>query len=555
MKRKLYLLAILLFSTTTVIFAQSERLVLLEHFTQASCGPCALYNPTINTLLNSNPDVITAIMYHTSWPGYDPMYNHNVEDNGARTSYYSVSSVPNSVLDGNYYNGHPNGWNINSVNNRAAIPSPVDIYMHHELSNDESQITVTMMIVASESVAAGMKTTIAVIEKHIHFNTPPGSNGEIDFYNVMKKLLPAASGVILPAMEAGEYIILQYSWEHQNVYDINELSAVGFLQNNLTKEVLQSANSSAVPIAPLYTNDAEIFMIDNVSHNYCIGQVQPDIIIRNNGSEELTSLTITYSINGGESMTYDWTGNLGFLETETITLEASDFSINEMNNFTFTIENPSGVTDEYPNNNTRILEIPQALDAPSPITMILKLDDNPEETTWEFINSQGEVLYEGGPYTQPGQQIVQQFAFNSTDCYTFLIYDAGGDGLLGTGSYAIGYGSTIIAQGSKFGSMDEGQFIVAYTGIDDPVANEKIQLAPNPALNEANILFTLAEAGNVSYSIVNLLGKEVKRLNAGYQAPGEKTFEIDLTGLVSGIYFVNLQVGSVQYVEKLIKSE
>jgi hypothetical protein len=55
MRKHVYLL--ILFSGLTLIsFGQSQRLVLLEHFTQASCGPCATYNPQINTMLANNPD-------------------------------------------------------------------------------------------------------------------------------------------------------------------------------------------------------------------------------------------------------------------------------------------------------------------------------------------------------------------------------------------------------------------------------------------------------------------------------------------------------------------
>ncbi len=78
MKRFTLIAAVLLLSSG--LYAQSQRLVLLEHFTQASCGPCATYNPSIHTWLVNNPDKITSINYHTSWPGYDPMYNHNTVD-------------------------------------------------------------------------------------------------------------------------------------------------------------------------------------------------------------------------------------------------------------------------------------------------------------------------------------------------------------------------------------------------------------------------------------------------------------------------------------------
>lgn len=77
-------------------FSQSQRMVLLEEFTQASCGPCVLPNQTMHTLLEANPDKITSIFYHTSWPGTDPMNAHNPTDVSAKVSYYGFNSVPHS---------------------------------------------------------------------------------------------------------------------------------------------------------------------------------------------------------------------------------------------------------------------------------------------------------------------------------------------------------------------------------------------------------------------------------------------------------------------------
>jgi len=119
--KKILLSAILLFAVTA-IYSQSQRLVILEEFTQASCGPCASVNPTIEALLNSNPTKITSVWYHTNWPGYDPMNLHNPNEVAARVGYYGVTYVPWSVLDGNYYSGSATGWNINTVNARYAVP-------------------------------------------------------------------------------------------------------------------------------------------------------------------------------------------------------------------------------------------------------------------------------------------------------------------------------------------------------------------------------------------------------------------------------------------------
>jgi hypothetical protein len=69
--KKALLSSLIMISGVTASFGQ--RLVLLEHFTQASCGPCASQNPALNALLDNNTTKVVAIKYQTSWPGTDPM--------------------------------------------------------------------------------------------------------------------------------------------------------------------------------------------------------------------------------------------------------------------------------------------------------------------------------------------------------------------------------------------------------------------------------------------------------------------------------------------------
>lgn len=551
MKKNIYLL-ILLLSAATLSFGQSQRLVLLEHFTQASCGPCATYNPSINSMLNANPDKFTAIMYHTSWPGYDPMYNHNTIENGARTNYYSVNSVPNSVLDGNIYNGHPNGWSISTVNNRYAVSSPFEISIHHELSSDQNTLYVNMMILASESVNAGMKAHLAVIEKYIEFASPPGSNGESDFYNVMKKMLPNQSGTTLPAFEAGEYVILQYAWEHQNVYDIDELAAIGFIQNNASKEVLQSANSSEDVFDPLYAQDVEVTGITNISYYNCDGKIQPMVEIRNNGSAPLTSLDIQYSLNGGDVITYAWTGNLAFLESEQVLLDESNFAVELNNTLQVSLDSPNGQQDEYLLNNSQEVGIEKAPLGDATMVLYMILDDNPGETTWEITNYEGDVIHAGGPYTTAGQTILEQLAFESTNCYTFAIYDEGGDGLSQGGSIAFGYGSNYLINETNFGSKAEAQFKIEFTGLDEQILASGVNIFPNPAVEQVAVSFDLHDRSVVEYELVNVMGAVVRNVHAGELAPGHISQSVDLSGLEAGIYYLRMKIGETLQTEKIL---
>src|SRR5689334_7819656 len=103
-----------LFISSMSLFA-SQRLVMVEEFTNASCPPCAAQNPGFNALLDANPTKVVALKYQTNWPGVDPM-NAQTQSLGVgtRVTYYGVTGVPHGVVDGvaipntcGYYVGAP----------------------------------------------------------------------------------------------------------------------------------------------------------------------------------------------------------------------------------------------------------------------------------------------------------------------------------------------------------------------------------------------------------------------------------------------------------------
>jgi len=550
MKKTLFLLITLM--VATVSFSQSQRMVLAEECTSSTCGPCGQQNPAFDALLQANTDIITAIKYHVWWPapGNDPMYLANKADNAARTNYYNVNSVPHVMLDGTYFDGMPSQVSQNLINNASAVSSPFEIQVQHQLSPGEDTIYLTTLIHATDQVSGNLVGHVVVIEKYIHFATPPGTNGEKDFYNVMKKLLPTQGGAELPSsMDNGDYVILQNSWALDNVYDNNELAAVSFVQNASTKEIFQAALSSTDPVSPVYALDAEVLDVDNVTSTNCSGKIDPVVTIRNNGGTDLTSFTLTYSINGGEEMTYDWSGDLGFLETAVINLPTVDFTVEENNHLEVNCTSPNGTDDDYPANNTTVTDISEAPVVSGNVILALILDDHPEETTWDLYNSNGDIVQQGGPYDTPNQQLIEPLNLSYGDCYQFVIYDAGGNG---TDYYAVVYGNNQIAfEGSNFGSLDRNEFTYDIVGVEEQKLFTDVNIFPNPAQDQLNVSLFLSQTTNVEIHISDMVGKLVYSERIEEAAPGPKQFKINTAGLLPGIYLLKVNAGSGSFVRKV----
>ncbi len=76
------------------------------------------------------------------------------------------------------------------------------------------------------------------------------------------------------------------------------------------------------------------------------------VVIRNLGSETLRTLLVDYGLEGGGMSSYEWSGELAFLESETVALPAPDWSgMSEGLRFVVEISSPNGGTDRHTTND------------------------------------------------------------------------------------------------------------------------------------------------------------------------------------------------------------
>lgn len=542
-------------------FSQSQRFIMFEEFTNASCGPCAAQNPGFDALLNANAAKCTSVKYHTNWPGVDPMNAQNPTDVAARVSYYNVSGVPHALMDGtpqsgSSYLGAPANVTQAKIDSRYAVPSPFSMQFQHRLNTAQDSIFTTMLIQCTQDVASNMVAHNVIIEKWIHFNSPPGSNGEKDFYNVMKKMLPGTSGTAMPAsMVVGDYVIFEGAWKLANVYNKAQLAAVGFVQNKVTKEVYQAANSSVNPLNLPYNLDAQVLEVMDVLPKTCINKVIPNIRIRNNGNNMLQSITFKYQVNGGPISSYTWTGGLIPLEKEIVSLPMYEFTIGPENELIVYTTQPNAGTDQYPKNDTLHFTFTNAPVSTNQVKLVLRTDNAPQEITWEIKNSLGVSIANGGPYTEPNKIIQQTITLPQPDCFRFTIHDAGGNGICcanGNGVYELSSNGTIIKQGGQFGYSESGDFwyeAATSTGVEQSVNN--FTISPNPVTDEVRVTFNVSQGMPVTLNLFSAVGKLIRKVTVTETSSGSHETTVNCSDLQPGIYIMQLATGSGTYSKKM----
>lgn len=531
MKKNILIVTSLLMLFSLKVSAQNERVLLFECFTNTSCGPCASQNPALDALINANADRVAAIKYHMNWPGAnDPMYLHNTVDNNARKSVYNVNSVPHTVVDGIRYANVPGSLTQNMVNNWLNIESPFEMRLSYEVDETANTITVHVMGRASQAVAGNVKLYVGVIEREIHYNSAPGSNGERDFYSVMKKLLPSASGTSIGNVEAGSYFAYSFSWELANVYNNDQLDAIAWLQNINTKEVYQACKSSE-SIEPFYANEAMLSDISNVKSTNCSGEADPKVLMSNNGSNAITSAELEVLVNGEWLKTFEWSGNLPSLQSETIDLGAISFPVEALNTLEVRIKSINGGIDEASSNDIASLEFKGS---PETVGKVLKLsirtDTNPQETTWKIINlTTGETVLEGGPYDEANHMYTETLDITGDGCYDFTIYDAGGNGLDG-GVYGLKAGSTTIFSGSTFGESESNEFSYEVTANVEECLDRSVNIYPNPTDGILNVV----SKGEQIVVVYNTVGQIL------FEGICDGLLQIDMKHFGAGIYAIKV---------------
>ncbi|HRF40826.1 MAG TPA: Omp28-related outer membrane protein [Saprospiraceae bacterium] len=314
--------ALLLLLLPALTNAQAVRRVMVESFTQASCGPCASQNPAFNALLQSNGDKVVLLKYQTNWPGYDPMNEQNPSEVAARVTYYQTTSVPNVRLDGVQNAGVASAVTQAMINNRLNQSTPIDMTLDHQISAGFDSIFIQCKIKnlgATEFNPGGVVLHTAVTEKQILFPTAPGSNGEVDFKSVMRKMLPNASGAALAAIPAGDSVTITYAAALPSyIYNFARIGVVAFVQKTSDRQVYQAVESFP---KPLQGNIVDVAVYPNSigPDGFCNYALTPQVDVANEGDTPITSMDVSYTLNGAAAVTQEWEGTLAPGGTVTIT--------------------------------------------------------------------------------------------------------------------------------------------------------------------------------------------------------------------------------------------
>lgn len=553
------------FSQTIVSTDSQNKKVILEEYTGIYCGYCPDGHSRAQALKNQYPDDVFLINIHTG--GY-AIPNPAINDPDFRTPFGQAIASQSNLT------GYPAG----SVN-RQYFPSLAS-NGGTAMSRGDWSTAASQVLTQSAYVNVGVEATINVqnneltvhVEGYYTGNSPQNTNylnvvltqnntlgpqsggGMGSDYNHMHRLIHMITGQwgeVISTTSTGSFIDETFTYTIPSDYNgidvlITELNVIAFITET-QQEIISGAEYTPTFVGIEHSNDAAVMGLDDNLNDNCGEIASPSVVVQNNGTDPITSLSIEYSINDGSSETYSWTGSIASLEFTSIELPSIGYSPSNTNSVNIIISD-----DDNNNNNSNTFYFDQSNSyETSFVTLNLLTDNYGSETTWNLKDANGFIVAQGGPYTNNFTASLEIGIPSSNECYTFTINDSIGDGICcayGIGSYSISDDSgNEIFSGGEFSSTEATTFRVGESLGLNSFTDENLKIFPNPS----NGIFTVKTTiTNSSYKIYNLVGQTIK---SGFINNGENS--IDIRNSKDGIYFLMIKSTNGEKIGyKLIKN-
>ena len=566
MKKKVTLAVLFSFvgicaSAQTIVSTTPEnRKVILEEFTGVNCTFCPQGHVIAQTLQDNNPDNVFLVNIHSgsfanpsgSQPDFRTQWGQAIDNQSGLAGY------PAGTINRQNFPGQEQGnagttalgrgaWTA-AANTTLAEQSYVNVGVNASLNVQTNILTIDVeAYYTGNSPEATNKFNIAILQNNTLGPQVGGNMG--DNYNHQHRLIDLVTGqwgVDITSTTAGSLYSNQF--DYQLPADINgipvelgEIEVVVFVTE--TTQLIPSGSGTYPTITGLdNANDVNLRSIADIEAT-CATSVSPSINIQNLGQNEITSVDITYDVNGGTPQTYTWTGSLTSLQSTDVALPEIDFTPQATNTI-----NASVANDDLNENNQTSTSFEGALETAGTIDLTVTTDNWAEEVSWEFRDSAGAIL-ESDSYNQNSDdQTTFEYRFNfDDDCITFSAFDTYGDGLTVGGNGGIelkdANGVVVYPFNGDYGSGFSVEFNSnGILGVGD---NDfaTIELYPNPTTSVLNI----SKAQNATIEIYNILGQVMTiKTNAS------NLETIDVSGYAAGPYMAKISNSGTTITKKFV---
>ena len=572
MKKTLLVLAIALIAgltsfaqitDTIVSMTPSNRNVLLEEYTGINCTWCPDGHRMANELKATNPDRICFINIQGSFAAN----TYTTQFGNALANQTGLDGYPSGTINRHVFSGSSTALNrgdwASCANQILNMSSPVNIAAEGtlDMSTRTLNIRVQLYYTSSQNVSSNA-LNIAILQDNVlgsqvgmSMNPAQVVGNQYNHMHMLRHLVTGQWGETIENVAQGTLVEKNYEYVipeqlgSPNAIDavLSDLNFVAFVceghQEVLTSIEVPIERTNLPAIAGRLASVTEIPVLN------CSDQANAYFEFMNQGSNPLTSLTYTYTINGN-TQTATWSGNVASYQSDTVHIPTVTINLNTNNTLSVQITQINGVDVNVSPKSLTIKK--NVYSGAGAMLFTLVTDRYASETTFKIFDPNGIVVLSGGPWSNLSSNgtTTHEFLFEPqmAGCYRLEVYDEYGDGI--NGGYGAGYfkmvqvsdGVQLFRDNGKFGS--QATYLIDVT---EPVNVEDYTTAtsiyPNPATDVININTT----ENVQrVEIYNMQGQLVK------VEIGDVT-SVSVKALANGMYTMKLTTDNGTSMHKIIK--
>lgn len=517
------------------IFAQNvaRECVLVEAFTGIGCVYCPAAAGGIAEMVKQGLNV-APLAFHNK--AYSPSEYATTETNG-RANFYNVLGFPTVVVDGVLRPGVA-GPAMQYMQSYAALkaeydkriniesPFKIDLtFDYHSGTKCQAKAVVTKV---GECSGDDVRVFIALAESHI----PQAWGGWTELNAVVRDVVTSTAGAefIGETTEVtGLFDITQYKKENCEL--------VAWVQNVGTdKEVYQAVKVSIATEPAKY--DVTVSKEEKAPNGNCSGKVQPSVTIKNNGSENLTSVVFKISDDLGNDLgSTTWNGNLQQNAEEVFEMPEIAFADASFVKYE-AVELNGSFEDEYAFDNSfgYVVNPAYQLLDDGLLKFQIKTTD-PQNFTVEVVNMDKNEVVKTLTFTD-NKLVREDYYLPEEGCYRILFKNSKGNGCGENANWGVMNSKKKEIVSGKQGKNDfTYQYIFELTygkssvGVEE-VVTENVEIYPNPAKNVVNINVNDLD----KISVFNSIGQAVyvENVNSDEHA-------INVESWSNGLYYISLE--------------
>jgi len=224
-----------------------QQVVLIEDFSNVSCGPCVASNQILKSLKKTyDKSKLLILKYATNFPSpNDPMHLASSGDAKTRMSFYNILFTPTIYVNGV---DKPIASDSNSIKEKIDSnllkSAKLKIDSDYSLKNDSIKVNVTVKVLDDSDLNfSKLNVFVAIQESKIEYATPPGSNGETEFEDVLRKLLPGHNGYSISSLKDNNEIQFNWGTKIESIWNRDRIEVIAFIQDANTGVIYQASSS------------------------------------------------------------------------------------------------------------------------------------------------------------------------------------------------------------------------------------------------------------------------------------------------------------------------